>query len=177
MVAMVIKSIKYNKSKQNEYNRILSDKAKEFINQKILSSSWYPYKLHKEVYNALCLVEARNNPTILNQWGRDQADRLMSTIYKISPFRKDIQKAVERYSRFHRMVYNFGEIDIELISDTKIIFSYKDFDPNWENFYHTAKGYVQRFFELSIDKKINFKFLKKSWEEKGWTKVMLSWAP
>ncbi|MFX1376165.1 MAG: hypothetical protein ACFFA0_10155 [Promethearchaeota archaeon] len=177
MLAMIVKSIKYNKSKKDEYDRILSNKAKEFLNQRILSSSWYPYELYKELYDALCFVEARNNPRVLNQWGREQADRLMSTVYKVSLFKGDLKLAVERYSRFHRMVFNFGEIDTKFISDTKIIFIYPNFDPSWENHYHTAAGYAQRFIELCIDKKPDFTFLKKSWKGEGWTEIMLSWSP
>ena len=115
MVAMTVRSIKANKSKKDEYNRLLSDKAKEFVKQKILSSSWYPYEMFKETLNALCFVEARNNPRIINQWGRIEAKRLMSTIYKLSVVQGDIQMAADRYSRFHRMVFNFSEIVSEII--------------------------------------------------------------
>ncbi|MFX1376166.1 MAG: hypothetical protein ACFFA0_10160 [Promethearchaeota archaeon] len=175
MVAMIAKSIKYNKSKQEEYDRILSDKAKQLINQRILSSAWYPYELYKEAFNALSFVEARNNPRVLIEWGRVESERLMTTIYKLSVFKGNIQIAADKYARFHRMVFNFGEIIPEIVSDTKIIFTYEDFDPNWENVYHVAVGYAQAFIELCIDKKTDFSFLKKSWKGEGWTQIMLTW--
>ncbi|MFX1376167.1 MAG: hypothetical protein ACFFA0_10165 [Promethearchaeota archaeon] len=176
MVAMIAKSIKYNKAKQDEYDRILSDKVKKFLNQRILSSAWYPYDLYKEAFNALCFVEARNNPRVLIEWGRVDSTRLMSTIYKLSVFKGNIQIAADKYARFHRMVFNFGEIITENISDTKIVFKYHDFDASWENFYHVAVGYAQTFIELCIDKKTNFNFLQKSWKGEGWTKIMLTWS-
>lgn len=176
MVLMVVKSIKYNKSKKDEYDRMLSDEAKEFLNERILSTEWYPYEPYKECFDTLCFIEGRNNPEILNQWGQVESKRLMTTIYKISVFKGDIQIAIDRYSRFHKRVFNFGEITSKIISDTEITLTYEDFDPSWENFYYIGTGYAQGFIELCLDKKTDYKFLNKSWKGEGWTQVLLSWS-
>ena len=173
---MVVKSIRSNKIKQNEFDRILSDKAKEFLNQRILSSSWYSYEIYKEIFNALRFVEARNDPNIIRQWGQIESNRLMSTVYQFSVIKGDLQQATERYIRFHRMIFNFSEVIPEFISDNKIIFTYRDFDANWENFYYVAVGYIQGFIEMCIDKKTDFNFLQKSWKGQGQTKIMFTWS-
>ncbi|MFX0030843.1 MAG: hypothetical protein ACFE8B_16640 [Candidatus Hermodarchaeota archaeon] len=176
ILTMAVKSIRANKNKRDEFDRILTDNTKEFLNQRILSSSWYPYEVYKELFNALCFVEARNDPNIIRQWGQIESNRLMSTVYQFSVIKGDLQQATERYIRFHRMIFNFSEVIPELISDNKIIFSYRDFDANWENFYHVAVGYIQGFIEMCIDKKPDFNFLQKSWKGQGQTKIMFTWS-
>ncbi|MFX1390454.1 MAG: hypothetical protein ACFE9Z_10355 [Promethearchaeota archaeon] len=175
MVITIIKSIKANKTKKNEYNNILSEEAKEFLNQRILSSSWYPFEVYKECFDALCLVEGKNNPTMLTKWGQDEAEPWLKTIYAATIVKGDPQTAAEKFARFHKIVFNFGKIVPEFISDTEIHFSYKDFIPEWENFYHLAAGWVQKFIELSIDKKVDFHYLTKSWKGEGETKIRISW--
>jgi len=176
MVVTIVKSIRANHSKKDEYDKILSDRAKKFLDQRILSSSWYPFEEYKECFEALCFVEVKNNPTSLNQWGHNEAIRWLTTIYQSAIIKGDIHLAAEKYSRFHRMVFNFGEVKPEFISDTVLNYTYIDIDRDWENFYHIAAGWAQKFIELSIDKKVDYTFLKKSWKGEGWTKIMLSWA-
>ncbi|MFX1377129.1 MAG: hypothetical protein ACFFA0_15085 [Promethearchaeota archaeon] len=177
MIVNVIRTIRADKSRMDQYNRILSDRAKDLLKQRILSSAWYSFETYKECYDAMCSIVGKNNPRLLNEWGHNEADRWLTTIYKAVVTRGDPQLAAEKYSRFHRMVFNFGEFKREFISDTEVDFTYIDFPRDWENFYHLAVGFVQQFIELTINKKVNFRYLNKSWQGKGWTKVRLSWAP
>jgi len=176
MVVTIIKSIKANGDKKDEYNKMLSDRAKKLLNQRILSSTWYPFEEYRECFDALCFVEVRNNPITLNQWGQAEAKTWLSTIYKSFVVESDPQIAAEKYSRFHNKVFNFGEIVPEFISDREIDFTYTDFVRDWENFYHIASGWAQKFIELSIDKKVEYHYLTKSWKGEGWTKIRVSWS-
>ena len=176
MVVTIVKSIKANRIKKVEYDKILSDKAKKLLSQRILSSSWYPFEEYRECFDALCDIEVKNNPINLNQWGHAEAIHWFTTIYQSTVVKGDPKLAVEKYSRFHKMVFNFGEIVTEFISDTEINFTYTDFIRDWKNFYHIAVGWAQKFIELSIDKEVNYSFLNKSWKGEGWTKVKLSWS-
>ena len=76
----------------------------------------------------------------------------------------------------HKLSLNFGELDAEIISDNQVKLSFKDFERDWENFYHLALGWIQKFIELSIKKKVEAKFLKKSWEGADETEILLSWT-
>ncbi|MFX1568747.1 MAG: hypothetical protein ACFFCV_10320 [Promethearchaeota archaeon] len=176
MVITIVKSIKANINKREEYNKLLSEKAKNFLQNRILSSTWYPFEEYRECFDTLCFIEAKNNPIELNKWGHLEANRWLTTIYQATVVKGDPQLAVKKYSRFHEMVFNFGKIVSEIISDTEIDLTYLDFIKDWENFYHIAVGWAQTYIELSIDRKIDFRFLKKSWKGEGWTKVRLSWS-
>ncbi|MFW9988243.1 MAG: hypothetical protein ACFFC3_06270 [Candidatus Odinarchaeota archaeon] len=171
----IVKSIKANPNSRGKYDDILSDKAKELLNQRILVATWYPLEQYREIYDAICLFEGKNDPKILHQWGRDEANRWFTTVYKFSVIEGDLKLATEKYSRFHRMVHNYGEILSEFLSDNELVFTYKDIPRDWKNWYLIAAGYANRFIELCINKKVNFFFLNKSWINNKWTKLKLSW--
>ncbi|MFX1366818.1 MAG: hypothetical protein ACFFCE_13515 [Promethearchaeota archaeon] len=176
LVLTIVKSIKINHRKRHEYDVMLSDKAKELLNQRILSASWYPCEEFRELFDALCYVEARNNPNTLLQWGFDEAKRWFTTIYQSTVFKGDLQIAFEKYSRFHRKVYNFGEVILNSFSDTELEITYKDTPHNWPNYYHSAVGWAMCFFQLCLDKKINYSYINKSWKGEGWTTIRFSWT-
>ncbi|MFX1377130.1 MAG: hypothetical protein ACFFA0_15090 [Promethearchaeota archaeon] len=177
MIVNVVRAIRADKSRRDEYYRHISDIGKDLLKQRILSSAWYPFEAYKECFDAMCLIVAKNNPKLLNEWGHNEADRWLTTVYKAVVTRGDPKLAAEKYSRFHKMVFNFGEYKPEFISDTEVDFTYIDIPRDWENFYHLAVGFGQRFIGLTINKKVNFRYLNKSWQGKGWTKVRLSWLP
>jgi hypothetical protein len=151
MIKLTVKIMRLNKT--GVYEKMLSDKAKELYNERILDPVWYSFEPYKECYNALCQVEANNDPRILMQWGRARGEELMTTIYH-SVKNVNIKTALYGYARFYRSVYNFGEVLGEFISDHELQVTFKDLDSGWKNFTYTAIGWVHRFFELCINKKI-----------------------
>jgi len=175
MLKLIIKAIRVDKS--GIFDNILSEKAKDFINQRILDSIWYPFEIYKECFNALCKIGAKEKNEVLIQWGRMESERLMTRIYSQSITEGNLTTAMEKYARFHKMVFNFGQIQSELISDNQIIVDYKDFEPDFKNFYYIAIGWIDKFIQLCIGSKPKYEFLKKSWEGDDVTQYKVTWTP
>ncbi|MFX1500191.1 MAG: hypothetical protein ACFFDH_04410 [Promethearchaeota archaeon] len=173
----IVKGIKADIQKRGEYDRILSDRAKEYLNKRILSASWYPLDVYQELYDAICFVGAKNNPKILYQWGKAEGRRWLTTVYQSSIIKDDLQTIVEKISRHHRQLYNFGDTIVEFISDNEMTVTWANFFKDWENIYHITVGWVIAFIELCTSKKVKYSFLNKSWNGEGWTKAKLSWTP
>ncbi len=176
MVLMIVKSIKVNHSKREKYDQILSNSAKEFLERRILTASWYPLESYRECFDALCLIEANNNPETLVEWGFMEGKRWLTTIYRSTVFKGDLQLAIEKYTRFHNMLFNFGKIVPSFNTGTEIEVTWIDIPPDWKNWYYTAVGWAKVFIELCIEKKIKHTFLNKSWLNGGWTTAKLSWG-
>jgi hypothetical protein len=174
LVKLMVKPIRSNKS--GIYDTLLSDNAKEFIKQTILDSTWYPYDLYKECHEALIKVAANNDPVILNQWGKQYGEFLFTSIYKYQVAGGNIKNAIEKYRQFLKLAFNFSELVAEFASDNQVILTFKDFDPNWENFYYICLGWVHKFIELSIKKEVTSKIIKKSWEGADATQMVFSWS-
>ncbi|OLS13194.1 MAG: hypothetical protein RBG13Loki_3175 [Promethearchaeota archaeon CR_4] len=133
--------IKANKT--GAYDTLLSDQAKVLLAERLVDPTWYSYDLYKERFNALCKVEARNDRHTIIQWGRTLGDDLLHTIYKATVSEFNVKTALFRYARFHRMIFNFGEVEGKIVSDHEVEVIYRDFEPNWDNFYHIVTGWVQ----------------------------------
>ncbi|MFX1364202.1 MAG: hypothetical protein ACFFCE_04100 [Promethearchaeota archaeon] len=173
----IVKSIKVNHNKRAEYDRILSDRAKEFLKKRILNASWYPFDILRELLDAMCLVEGGNDPKILVEWGRIDGKRWFTTVYQAIILKGDLELAIEKYQRFHRKVYNFGEVIVKFISDTELEFTYVDLPRDWENYYHITAGWAKSFVELCLGKEADYMFINKSWKGEGWTKTRIYWGP
>jgi hypothetical protein len=175
LVKPIVKQIKANKS--GIYDTLLSDEAKKFIKQNILDSLWYSFESYKECSEALYKVEAKNDPAILNQWGKLYGELLFTSIYKSQVGDGSIKNAIEKYRHFLTLLYNFSELVAEFPSDNQVILTFKNFDREWENFYYILLGWVHKYVELSIKKEVTSKIIKKSWEGADATQILVSWAP
>ena len=173
MVKLVVKIIKANKS--GIYDKLLSDKAKELINQRILDPVWYPFDAYKECYDALCQVEGKNDPKVIMQWGRNSAEQVYSSLYKSSITGANVKAALDGFTRFHRTAYNFGYVEGKIISDYEVQL-YKDYDVEWANIFYLTIGWVQKFFELCLHTRINVKVLRKPMTGAASTLISLSWS-
>ncbi len=162
-------------NKTGVYDDILSDQGRELVGERIFDSIWYAYETYRNVHDAVAKVEAKNNPTILFQWGQKFGDALMTSTYKNTVSNIDVESAIERYKRFHKLVYSWGSLIPELLSDNHLIVTYEDFERDWEPYYYVSSGWMYKFLELCLNKKITFKFHKKSWEGAKWTAYDFSW--
>ncbi|MFX1399056.1 MAG: hypothetical protein ACFFAS_18680 [Promethearchaeota archaeon] len=177
LMKAIVKAIKADKVHEKEYDELLSDRTKQFLNQRILDSVWYPWDVYSELYQAIIKIVAKNNPKIVAKWGHDFGEKVVSKFYKNIIDEGNAIKLAEKYPRFHKMYYNFGSISHEWISDNEIIYTLNDFDPKFELFFYLNIGWTQLIFEMCVKKKVNYKFLKKSWKGDDVTQFKLFWEP
>lgn len=173
LVKLMVKPIRANKS--GAYNGILSSEGTELINQRIFDSIWYPYEAYRNIHDAVARVEGKNNPKILFQWGQKFGEILMTSIYKNSLSNINVMRAMDKYVRFHKLVYNWGQLIPELLSEFHLIVTYKDFERDWDMYYYISSGWMHKYLELCLKKTVTFKFYKKSWEGADWTAYDFTW--
>ncbi|MFX1364203.1 MAG: hypothetical protein ACFFCE_04095 [Promethearchaeota archaeon] len=177
LLLTIVKILKARNRTSGYYNSALSDNAKTFLERRILTGSWYPLEYYRELFDTLCSVDAKNDPKTLIEWGLEEGKQWFTTIYQSAIVEGDLESAIERYKRFHKKVFNFGEVKVEAISDTELEFTYVDMPQDWKNYYYTSLGYALVFIELCVGKKPEYFFQNKSWERGGWTKTRFSWVP
>ncbi len=168
--------IKSDKAHEREYDELLSDKAKEYLNERIMNSVWYSYETYVEIYGALINVFAKGNPDTAIKWGREFGEKVMGTIYKNLIAEGNIKKLLQMYPRFHHMLFNFGTLSLEWTSGNEVLFTYTNFESKFDKVYYSNIGWTERAIEMCIKKKVNYKLLKKSWEGDDCTQFMLFWA-
>ncbi|MBN1800443.1 MAG: hypothetical protein JW891_03000 [Candidatus Lokiarchaeota archaeon] len=173
IILYIIKGIKSNKT--DAYKKLLSKDAKKLVSQNILPSEWYPFEAYKECMVALARVETEGNMEIVRDWGRMFGQKIMTDLYGQIIEEGDVRKALDKYKRFQRIIFNFGSINIKFISEKDINISFTGFDPNFQEYYELAMGWIEKFVELCVGKKPKSIFLNKSWEGDEITKFRISW--
>ncbi|MBN1800442.1 MAG: hypothetical protein JW891_02995 [Candidatus Lokiarchaeota archaeon] len=173
LVKILVRSVRLNKT--GAYDHILSSEGQELVHQRIFDSIWYTYEAYRNVYDAVAKIEANNNQKILFQWGQKFGEIIMTSIYKNSMIDNDVSQAIDKYARFHKLVYTWGRIKPELLSDYHLIVTYEDFERDWELYYYISSGWMHKYLELCLKKPITFKFYKKSWEGADWTTYDFMW--
>ncbi len=173
MMKSFIKPARANKS--GIYQEILTDAGQKLLNERIFDSVWYPFDSYKEIAMHVSKIEGKSNPAILIKWGEEHGEAILTSIYRGSIVDGDIKRAVEKYARFHRLVFNFGEVKSQFLSDNSVIITYANFDPDFEFFYYISLGWTKRYLELCTDKKVSYVILKKSWLGSEETSYQFSW--
>ncbi|MFX1236398.1 MAG: hypothetical protein ACFFAS_15630 [Promethearchaeota archaeon] len=173
---LVAKGIKSDKAHQQEYDKLLSEEAKDFLNQRILNSVWYSWDLYSELFKTLIKVNAKDNREIVRKWGADFGEGVMAVIYKNIIAEGNVKKLSQMYPRFHGLIYNFGTLTVDIISDNEMLFTYRNLDPRFELWYYSLIGWTQRVLEMCIKKKVYFEFLKKPWQGDELTQFKLYWS-
>ncbi len=173
MFIKIAKGIRADKT--GVYQKLLSKEDRDFLSQNILSASWYPFDIYKRCFNALAEVQARGNKDVWIQWGRAQGDEMIASVYGRVVTAEDPRKAMQKLKIFFKLMYDFGTLIIDFISDNEMEFTYKDFDPDFEVSFIVGQAWIQRILELCGCKDVQSKFLVKSWEGAGDSKLHFSW--
>lgn len=162
-------------NKTGIYQEILTDASQKLLKERIFDSVWYPFDLYKELATHVCKIEGRSNQKTLISWGEQHGEAILTSIYRGSIVDGDIKKAVQKYARFHRLVFNFGTVVSEFLSEKSVIISYTEFEPDFEYFYYIALGWTKRYLELCTKKQVSYIILKKSWTSSEPTSYQFSW--
>ncbi|MFX1236845.1 MAG: hypothetical protein ACFFAS_04985 [Promethearchaeota archaeon] len=160
--------------KNGTYDNLLSEEDKEVLKLKILDSAWYPYETYKNTFNAVAKVSARGNMEIVRRWGMERGKEITERMYRGARVKRDLKTAVGLFNRFFKLWFNFGAQAEEMISENEVNLTYVDFDLDFEAFYYTAIGWMEIAFNILIGKKINAKFVTKSWIEKKPTVINIT---
>ncbi|MBN1800770.1 MAG: hypothetical protein JW891_04645 [Candidatus Lokiarchaeota archaeon] len=169
--------IRSDKPHESIYEQMLSSAAKEYLNERIMNSVWYSYENYIELYAALIKVFAKDNPEYVIKWGREFGEKVMGTVYKNLIVEGNVKRLLEMYPRFHKILFNFGTLSLEWISENEVLFTYKNFESKFDKIYYSNVGWTERAIEMCIRKKVEYQFLKKSWEGDDVTQFKLFWAP
>jgi hypothetical protein len=171
----LVKTIRANKS--GVYNDILTERDWDFISQKILSSVWYPFDVYENCFNAIAKVEANGSMNMIKRAGRNHSEEIMTSVYKIAIFKGNPKKSIKAFVRLFKLMFNFGIMECDQVSDNQVIISYIDFTPNFEVFYYAASGWTEKFIELVIGegKKVKSEFLERSWKGGSKTSIKYVW--
>jgi len=168
--------IRADKNNMEKYDRMLSDKAKEIVSQRILDSIWYPFDIYRELFRAVAKVVAKDNEGIVKKMGYEWSKKISGQLYKGLMKKREISNAINIYDSLFRLWFNFGKQHGKIISDNELHVILEDYDPDFKFFYILAAGWMENFFEIYLDTKVKSEILEKSWEGAERTIIKISWS-
>jgi len=175
MFIEIVRGIKSDKENSSVYDNLLLEEDKKLLSKTILSGSWYPYDIYKRCFNALAKVIAKDDMEVCRQWGHTQGEEMIKSVYKSVLKDKNYKTAMGRLNSLFKLMYDFGELTVNFISDNELEVMYNDFDPDFKVSYYVALGWMEKILEICGFKNVKSTFLVKSWEGVGDTKLHFSW--
>jgi len=141
----------------------------------VLPSSWYSFETYKNCFNAVAKVVAQNNPKTLREWGKESSNRIMGSVYKGAIQKGDLKLAMEQFVFVFKSMFNFAKVHSEILSDNEMLISIEEYDSDFELCYHLFRGWLEKFIEMCLEKKIQTEFTHKSWEGAPLSQIRLFW--
>jgi len=168
-----VKGIRADKT--GAYDSYLTGQDREIISQRVLASAWYPFETYKNCFNAVVQEAAKGDMEVVRQWGRTYAESILKNVYKNILVEGNPEGILRKLGQIRNLLFDFGDFDGSLISDKKAMMTIRDFDPQFEAFYHLVRGWYERTLELGGAKNVRSQFVAKSWEGDPETSIELSW--
>lgn len=169
----LIKVIKSDKS--GVYDKYLTVQDREIINQKILTSFWYPFETYKHCITAIFEVNAKNNPIVAKEWGRSECQAVMTTIYSAFISDGDPISFINSYEMIHKNFYDFGKIEVIEEGKSQVVINLTSFDVQCIPIFYLIEGWLECGLELCGAQNIKCEFLTKSWEGPSETSMRFTW--
>jgi hypothetical protein len=169
-----VKGVRGDKS--GACDRYLNDQDRKIISGRILASSWYPYDTYRRCVEAVSKEVAKDNMDIIRGWGRDFVDKEYKDIYKNLFSETDPRKAMKSRKLMYKTLYDSIRVDLEEISETEYILSFKGVEPDFKSFFAMAIGVMERGLELNGARGLKAEFIDKSWNGAHQTRIRFSWV-
>ncbi|MFX1275128.1 MAG: hypothetical protein ACFFAT_08805 [Promethearchaeota archaeon] len=173
LLKFFVKGVRANKS--GVYETIIPEEDIKIINTRILDAAWYPFTTFKNSFNAIVKVFAKGDMNIVYKMGYNAGKETIERLYRGPMMKRQLRDAVDSYNNLFKLWFNFGKQYGKIESENELNIYIEEFDPDFEAFYHVARGWMSSFFEGYLDTKVTTKFLEKSWNGDTRTVVNITW--
>ncbi|MFO8057614.1 MAG: DUF2378 family protein [bacterium] len=169
-----VKTIRSDKT--GVYEPYLTEGDREVISSRILPSGWYPFETFKNCFQAVAEVLAGNDMEKVRQWGRLYGENILTSVYKAMIKQGQPMESLEKYGTYIRSFFDFGDIEVERVSDRKATVIITGFGDDFPSLYYIMAGWIERSLELSGARDIKSGFDSKAWEGAPETRIRLEWT-
>jgi len=167
-----VKTIRADKT--GAYERRLTERDREIVAERILPSYWYPHQTFKHCFEAVVAELAKGDMGTVKQWGRIYGENIIKGFYKSVIKEGEPMETLMKYTAHIRNLFDFGEIEIEPLSENQAMVTIKELT-DFEPLFHMTSGWFERSLELAGARDIEQEIVSKAWEGDPETKFKMSW--
>ncbi len=130
------------------------------MDEHILLTEWYPYKLYTDLLKSLDKFAGKGDLSYCVQQGRLSAKHDLSTIYKVFINFVDPRLLITRAMNMWSSYYDTGEIEVQLFSDNEVMIKIKNFPEIDIAHVKNAQGWIEQFLIMCKLKDIKSEIVK-----------------
>ena len=124
----------------------------------LLSSSWYPAEVFKELNQAIYAVLKNDDPMVMEKLGELTADLSMTTIHKMK-VKDRPEETIRRIPQLWDAFHDTGEFSVDAV-DGKLSFTVKGYGLPHKEFCRNLSAWAKKIIELSGGKNVQAKEIK-----------------
>ena len=169
-----VRAIKANKT--GVYDKYLTDKDREIINERILPNIWYPYETYKNLINATFEVVANKDLEVVAEWTRLFSQQAMTGLYAGSLEGLTPLQYIKRSGIIIRTYFSFGKVEGVAEAENQALLTLSEFDMQFLPIQYIVKGWLEGNLSLCGAKNIKSDIVTKSWEGAPHTAIRYTWT-
>jgi hypothetical protein len=147
----LIKFIKKNyKDTLSQVIDALPAESAKFMQEHILVTEWYPYKLYTDLLRTLDKVIGKGDLAVCIEQGRLSATHDLATIFKVFLNFSSIQSMLSRVMVAWSSYYDTGKVEIIALTDKEATYFIKDFPDIDMAHIKNVQGWVEQFFLIAL---------------------------
>ncbi len=147
----VIKFIKkYHKDALNKVVEALPPEYEKYMQEHLLVTEWYPYKIYTDLLRALDKVIGKGDLSTCIEQGRLSAKHDLSTVFKMFLNFSSVQSMLSRIMIAWTSYYDAGKIEIPSLTDKEATYFIKDFPEIDMAHVKNVQGWMEQFFTFAL---------------------------
>ncbi len=159
-----------------DWRKHLTPEDMEFLNQRILPSTWYPFETYERLGMAIFYEITGGQMEMVRMWGRMSTD-LLKRIYKNMIVEGEPAESARKFNIVRAGFFDFPGFQIESLTPNSLVLSIefsKERVAAEAQAFQTL-GALERLLELSGAINIEHNFTKQIWEGDSRTVIELTW--
>ena len=169
-----VKVIKANKS--GVYDKYLTNKDREILNERILPNIWYTFKTYKNCLNAVFEVLAKKDLKVATEWGRAFSKEVLSGLYGGTLEGLTLISYLKNFATFYGSFFNFGKTEIVFEGKKQVVCKLLEFERQLVPLQYIFMGWMEGGLSLFGAKNIITEVLTKNWEGAPHTSMRFTWT-
>ena len=146
----LIKFIKKNyKDNLNKVITALPSESAKYMQEHIIVTEWYPYKLYTDLLRALDKVIGKGDLSLCVEQGRLSAQHDLSTIFKAFMHFSNTQSMLVNIMTVWSSYYDAGKAEIPVFTDKNATYIINDFSDIDMAHVKSVQGWVEQFLLIS----------------------------
>ncbi|MFH1809348.1 MAG: DUF2378 family protein [Pseudomonadota bacterium] len=154
----------------------LPPQLRAMLDTRVLPSLWYPFEFYKACFLIVFELRGGGDLRLARSWGLDYGQQILDRVYPATIRPGDPLAGLCAYERLFSSFFDFGSVQVEAVGEREVRLTVRDFDRDFEPFYHLLGGWMERVVQLCRGEQASVQFEQRSWDGATATGYLVRWS-